>query len=231
MFVDWPGEERGSALPTSNRIEFLVTFWGVDMRSFFNAPASVWRRASAVGAVAAATLLVAGQAVAHAPVVTITSPSNGATLYATSYPYDLAVAGTVTHDPGNVKLAVEVNGVEAYSDDWTNVVNQPWGFTYSVPGPGTYTFEAIAEHGNAEDTATAEVGVVTQTITVDYPAAPAVANGLLNGSSVKGKDRQGCVSEVALHMGPGTEFDGVQKHEAGYDDVVDTFLVANCPGY
>lgn len=60
-----------------------------------------------------------------------------------------------------------------------------------------------------------------------FPAAPSIAAMLLKGignKSAKGKAGINYISAVARHMGPGTDFDGIAKEEAGYAEAVLEFL-------
>jgi hypothetical protein len=77
---------------------------------------------------------------------------------------------------------------------------------WQVPQPGTYTFVATASHGNADGTDTIQVIFDIQTIAVEYPAPPAIANAFINGLSSTLRKQftagvRGCViSQVAeLH--------------------------------
>lgn len=192
------------------------------------------RRLQAALALTGGLLLIGTAAVAHAPVVTITSPTDGdlVQLDTTEFPYTLPVAGTVTHDPGSVKLTVSVNGVEEFDGQWQNASNQPWGFDYTVLAPGTYTIVALAEHGPAsdEDSVAIEIEETRQTVVVDYPAAPAVAADILKEKGVaarygSGKKGGNYISDVAAYMGPQTDFDAVSKSEVeAYRAKVSAFL-------
>ncbi|HPS33152.1 MAG TPA: hypothetical protein PKW57_06575 [Anaerolineaceae bacterium] len=176
-----------------------------------------------------ALLLAATTAVsASAPVITVYPLGP---LYYTSFPQTVNVAFNVTHDPNvdsvsNFSLYVN-DDLEVGPTDFDNVGNLT-SYDYSLPwtitAPGTYTLKIQAKHGNAwgEDTETVEVYLQ---VIVDYPAAPAVAAKLLKTHGFTGKNMGSWVSQVALHMGPETDFDGVQKSEvAAYEAAVDAFL-------
>ena len=65
----------------------------------------------------------------------------------------------------------------------------------------------------------------------DHPAAPAVANELLKDAGIKarygqGRDGGNYISDVARHMGPGTDFNGVKKTDVdAYRKAVALFLI------
>jgi len=169
--------------------------------------------------------------------VSITSPtpstvSDPVYLTTTDFPYTMNIAGLITTGNGHAKLSVKVNTVDATlaQDSFTNVTNAVWTGTYSVASPGSYTVLAMAERGSTADTDTVSVVYALQTVIVDYPAAPAVANDLLDGS-LKGKQHGKCISAVADHMGSstvdqsGTDFSGVAKSSVeAYRTAVQTFL-------
>lgn len=107
------------------------------------------------------------------------------------------------------------------------------------PTAGVYTLRATLKTAgnqavNDDETETVNFQL-EQTIVVDYPAAPAVANKLLKDAGEsnligKGKNQTNLIEEVAEYMGPGTDFDGVSKSDvAAYETAVKTFL-NNYPG-
>jgi len=57
------------------------------------------------------------------------------------------------------------------------------GVNWLVPSAGTYTFVVSASHGNADGSDTIEVIFDLQTVSVEYPAPPAIANAYINGLS------------------------------------------------
>ncbi len=89
----------------------------------------------------------------------------------------------------------------------------------------------LQEHGQKNDPFTHE-GSVTATYTVnletsDCPAAPAVAARLLReaGKSMNDEDVKNYIAQVADHMGPQTDFDGVGKCDLDdYEAAVEAFL-------
>lgn len=203
---------------------------------------------SGIVAAMAVLLLPPGAAVADAPVVAITSPTT-ATLI--TYPSTVNVTGTVSHSGGsgnnlNIcavgQLRVTVQALGA--TEGTEIGHTPnlanpngdcsattanWSFPWTPPGVGQFTITASAKHSNDTGTDT-ETVTVTSVVTVEHPAAPAVANDLLDGS-LKGKKHGACISAVADHMGSssidqsGTDFSGVAKSNVqAYRTAVDTFL-------
>ena len=97
--------------------------------------------------------------------------------------------------------------------------------TYSVRGTLSQN-----QGGGLDDEITVSFTVFDDSITISEPAAPAVANDLLDGS-LKGKQHGKCISAVADHMGSslddesGTDFSGVAKSDVqAYTAAVETFL-------
>jgi hypothetical protein len=195
----------------------------------------------------ALSLLGGAVAMAHQPGITIDAIGN---LQYASFPQDYTVTGTVLHEEdvsGPQDNVCALNALQVIvndgSDDVT-ILNQgnpanffgwscaltvaAWSATWSIPGPGNYTITAKVKHVSEEGEATESVSVTT--LTVDYPAAPAVAAKLLHDAGVnprygQGKDGGNCISNVALHMGPGTDFDGEEKSDvAAYEAAVRAFL-------
>ena len=214
-----------------------------------------------IAVVGAASALVAGAAFAAGPVLTVTSPADGSSLTYTSFPQDVDVQGTVAYtggSGGNTNLCgvkdlsvtvddgaglpgsvTEIGSMDAVASGGPttclSLTSTTWSFPWTVSAPGEYTIRATAKVNPSQESGSAEADVVVvyeETVTASYPAAPAVANALLGESPVKGKVRGHCVAAVAEHMGPQTDFDGVQKEEVeAYEAVVDAFLASNCQGY
>lgn len=205
-------------------------------------------RSGIVAAVGAVLSLSPGVAVADAPVVSITSPTAATSL---TYPSTVNVTGTVSHTGGSGKnlnicavsqLRVTVQALGA--SEGTEIGHTPnlgnpngdcsatsanWSFPWTPPGVGQFTITASAKHAN-DTGADTETVTVTSVVTVEHPAAPAVANDLLDGS-LKGKKHGACISAVADHMGSssndqsGTDFSGVAKSNVeAYRAAVDAFL-------
>jgi hypothetical protein len=78
---------------------------------------------------------------------------------------------------------------------------------WQVPSAGTYTFVVSASHGNADGSDSVHVVFDLQTVTIEYPAPPAIANAYINGlaSSVRKlftAGVRGCViSQIAENHG------------------------------
>lgn len=217
----------------------------------------MFRRSAAVGAAVAAVALCAGVAVAGPGTVGITTPTG--TTYVAKFPATRTVTVDFEHEEGVADLCgldwtITVSGpspagtsVGSWSGSFPEVekVGQTKtcavGSTESVsreveiPAKGTYTVHAaLTESGHTgSDTETVEFLLEeTSDVRYDYRAAPAVANSLLKGRDVKGRDREACIKAVAEHMGPRTDFDEVKKSQvADYKSVVDAFLSKTCSGY
>jgi hypothetical protein len=207
-------------------------------------------RRFAIGAIAAgaATVLALGVASAAAPIVLITSPTDGATL---TYPSTVNVTGTVTHIEDATgandnlcmvsNLRVKVTGPNNYEQQIghtqqlgnppsCSATSTPWSFPWTVPATGNYSIVATAKVSNETGQDDIQV-IVQQLVTAENPAAPAVANDLLKGSSIKGKQHGKCIAAVADHMGSSptdqsaTDFSGKSKDDvAAYAGEVTTFL-------
>jgi hypothetical protein len=54
---------------------------------------------------------------------------------------------------------------------------------WQVPQAGTYTFVVTAKHGNADGSDTIQVVFDIQTVDLEYPAPPAIANAFINSLS------------------------------------------------
>jgi hypothetical protein len=80
-------------------------------------------------------------------------------------------------------------------------------FNWQVAAAGSYTFLVSTKHGNAFGTDTVEVAFDLQTIAVEYPAPPAIANAYINSlpSALKKAftaGARGCViSDIAQNHG------------------------------
>jgi hypothetical protein len=207
-----------------------------------------------IAAVGAATAMVAGAAFAAGPVLTITSPTSTSALTYSSFPQTVDVEGTVAYTGGTggganlcavKQLSVTVTGDGGYEDPigYLDDVQSPtqgecpetsttWSYIWSIPAAGSYTITATAKVRSESGTAVEEVVVYEETVNADYPAAPAVAAKILDEEGVParyGNGRSGgnWISDVAHHMGPQTDFDGVSKSNvAEYEAAVRAFLVA-----
>ena len=217
----------------------------------------MFRRSAVVGPAVTAVALCSGVAVAGPGTVGITTPTG--TTYVAKFPATRAVTVDFEHDDGGKGLCgldwtITVSGPSPASTSvgsWSGTFPQlegtganktcAVGSTESVsrdveiPAKGTYSvYAALTESGHAgSDTETVEFLLEeTSDVRYDYRAAPAVANSLLKGRDVKGRDRGACIKAVAEHMGPRTDFDEVKKSQvADYKSVVDAFLSKTCSGY
>ncbi|HEX3100124.1 MAG TPA: hypothetical protein VHQ41_04130 [Patescibacteria group bacterium] len=101
--------------------------------------------------------------------------------------------------------------------------------------PGTHELEFVVKN-DAYNGATNPTGVIYKT-TIDYcvpnsapsldcPAAPAVANAYLKALGIKPGSSltTNLISQVAHHMGPQTDFDGIHACQTGYDTVVKAYV-------
>lgn len=107
-------------------------------------------------------------------------------------------------------------------------VNFPSAGVYTLRGTlQTVGSSAVSDDETAELEFTLEID---EPIVVDYPAAPAVANDLLkdagkSNSIGRGRNQINLIQEVAHQMGPGTDFNGVEKSDvAAYRNAVKMFL-------
>ena len=114
---------------------------------------------------------------------------------------------------------------------------------WKIDDIGTYTLRATADFtGSDEEEGTETVVVEFPLGDVEFPAAPAIAARILEANNITpryGQGRSGgnYISDVAQHMGPGTDFSGEPKElidEDGkkdmnqdYWDAVRTFLQAD----
>lgn len=181
-----------------------------------------------------AFMTVGTVAVADAPIGVITAPTDGhtAVLETTDFPYTLPVAGTIshTHSANSIDLSLTVNGVEKFSQSYARPDDVIWAFGYSVTTPGVYVIVASASHGSAEGSDAVTVELTSLTVSVDYPAAPSVANELLASAGVSsryGTGRSGgnCIADVAQHMSLGASLNGVMKDKSSaYAAAVASFL-------
>lgn len=185
----------------------------------------------------AAFLLGAVVLLADAPVISI--DPIGLLSYA-SFPQVYNVTGTVTHAPPppgssvtSVKdLTLKINGVQegvvitspfSGNTDPSAQFSLPW----NIAGPGTYTVQVSARHGN--DTGMdEEIVLVESTVVVSQcPAAPSVAAHYLQTLGIKSGSKiyKNIVSLVAQHMGPTTDFDGVHACDSvAYETAVKAFV-------
>jgi hypothetical protein len=78
---------------------------------------------------------------------------------------------------------------------------------WQVPSAGTYTFTVSAKHGREGDSDAIEVIFDLQTVSIEYPAPPAIANAYINSLSSTIKKQftagvRGCViSDIAQNHG------------------------------
>lgn len=180
---------------------------------------------------AAAAVLIIAPVFAHAP--TVTMDPIGPLSYA-SFPQTYNVTGQVCHsDPGNVSAVTDVtlyiNTVQEGSavnpnagNDLCDNFSLPWNIT----GAGTYDVMVTARHGNDVGDDSEEVVVSGTVVVTECPAAPAVAAALLKAKNVKPKfiTQNNYISQVAHHMGPQTDFNGVGACDSGYGAEVDNYL-------
>ena len=111
-----------------------------------------------------------------------------------------------------------------------------WTATWSgyAEGSQTVTVDFLQAHAQAHGQGFTHSGTVSATYTVDLasedcPAAPAVAARLLReaGLSMKDETTKNYIAQVADHMGPQTDFDGVGKCDLEpYEAAVRAFLVS-----
>lgn len=210
-----------------------------------------------ISAAVASAALTAGVAFAGPGTVDITTPTG--TTRVADFPVTRTVTVDFKHDEGGKGLCgldweITVNGPSTASTEigsWSgafpalegtgNDRSCPVGSTESVrheveiPSKGIYTVSAaLTSSGHTgSDTETVEFLLEESSeVKFVYRAAPAVANSLLKGTDVKGRDRGQCIKAVARHMGPGTDFDGMKKSDVDeYTSVVDAFLAKTCRGY
>jgi hypothetical protein len=158
------------------------------------------------------------------------------TLNYTSYPQTYAVTGTATFESPLQNLQLKIDGVK-HGDDLGTITaaNSPYSFSFDwhILAPGTYTVTVTGRHGNDWGSDSEEVEVIGETVvTVDYPAAPAVANRIIRNHYPKLPRKQVnfMISEVAHEMGNefgrGTDFHGVAKEDAvAYEAAVKAFML------
>ena len=102
-----------------------------------------------------------------------------------------------------------------------NDVDIDTDFIWTIESIGKYTIKARAEFTRANDYSPVEdtedvVVTLEMSFEVEFPAAPAIAARILEANNVParyGSGRTGgnYISDVAKHMGPGTDFDGESK--------------------
>lgn len=213
------------------------------------------RKITVLIAAMAVMALSATSALATAPTVTISSPTNNQLLEYTSFPQTINVTGTVSRSDtsgggGNdnlcgvqeFKVVVDdgVDATEIGTKTWSQgssgcaITLDDWSFPYTITAPGVFTVTASGKRTGSEVGSDAvDFQAELATIVASFPAAPSVAGKLLaeNGASHKyGSGRNGGnhIADVARHMGPGTDFDGAKKSDAAaYRAAVDTYLVEN----
>ncbi len=185
-------------------------------------------RASALSgsALLLASLLVA-PALAHAPTLTITSPTG--TVFVNQFPYNTSITFTVSHaqlKDVNV-MNVYVNGAQMWDgeavgkpfDNDNNCKSTLTLHTSScgtngsdqatvtvplvIPVAGAYTLTVSLKHTG--DTGSDEEVATFQLLAVEYPAPPAVANAYINSDpalkALSGKKRGCVVSQIANEHG------------------------------
>lgn len=216
---------------------------------------SLRRFAVTAGALGVATALAGTSAWAAneytPPTVNITSPTSASSLVFGSFPATVPVTGDVSFTGGTgagntnlcaVKdLTVTVDGVRiGYVDKVGHTNGTPscddtfttWSYPWTIDAAGTYTIKVTARVTNDVGTDAEEVVVTQQTLTADYPAAPAVAAHILKDKGVSpryGTPRNGgnYISDVAAEMGPQTDFHGVSKDSVdAYRSEVEAYLDA-----
>lgn len=168
---------------------------------------------------------------ATAPVVNILSPTG--TLTFSSFPQTVPVRFSLTHDANiqsinDATLYVNNVAVGSINPSGAQVTYAEFEIPWNILGVGTYQLKVTATHGNDTGQDVETVIVAMGVVTVDYPAAPAIAARLLRENGVAGRNRGYYVSMVALYMGPQTDFAGVAKSNvAAYEAAVNAFLMAN----
>jgi hypothetical protein len=205
-----------------------------------------------VAAAGTALALTASLAGAHAPTVSITSPSANQLIETATFPKTVTVAGSIEHmdnatpNPNLCKVSafkVEItDGVdtgEVGSKNWTSAnstcpTSDSWSFDYDILEPGEYTFIVSGRHGGGDgNLGTDEVDFeVRQSVIVSFPAAPSVAAKILADADVparygSGKSGGNHIADVAAEMNKtkGTDFQGVAKKDvADYANQVREFL-------
>jgi hypothetical protein len=183
------------------------------------------------------------------PTVNITSPTSASSLVFSSFPATVPVTGDVSFTGGTgngstnlcaVKdLTVTVDGEQiGYLDKVGHSNGSPscedtfttWSYPWTIDAAGSYTIKVTAHVSNDVGSDVEQVVVSQQTLTADYPAAPAVAAHILKDQGVSarygsGKKGGNYISDVAGHMGPQTDFDGVAKDDVdAYEAAVYAFL-------
>jgi hypothetical protein len=179
----------------------------------------------------AAALGIASSATADAPVVNISTL--GGTIFSATYPFVQPISFTVTHtEVKNLNvLDVKVNDVSIFSGgtaignpfsgpgntnecgpqmilpnistcNVSDPANASATARWTVSAPGTYTVAVSLKHRN--DIGEDEEEVLVQTLSIEHPAPPAVANAFINSSSslkaAYGKKRSCIINEIAkLH--------------------------------
>lgn len=159
-------------------------------------------------------------AYAFEPVVEITAPADGTVQYVSSFPVSVPVEVqfSLFNTTGNcINNAVNLLEVTAtpdggspsviYSEDPNlgNTCPSTINFNWSVGAAGAYTLELTATHGNDDGTDTVSVEYILQTVSVEYPAPPAIANAYINANPDLKKlqaKRRGCIiSQIAQKHG------------------------------
>jgi hypothetical protein len=179
----------------------------------------------------AVLLLAGGVVVAVAPLPPEVYIDPIGTLSYATFPQTYDVTGTLYGYP-NIDAVAElklfINNVqEGATQDPTGAgTSTSFSLPWNITGPGTYDVKVTARHGGdtGEDT---ETVLVEQTVVVlYYPAAPAIAAHYLKSLGVKAGSPTytNIVSQVARYMGPETDFDGVAKEDAAYEETVEDYV-------
>lgn len=216
---------------------------------------SLRRLGAGAAALGVATALVGTSAWAAneytPPTVNITSPTSASPLVFSSFPATVPVTGDVSFTGGNgegntnlcavKELTVTVDDVRiGYLDKVGHKDGTPscmdtfatWSYPWTIDAAGTYTITVTAQVANDVGSDVEQVVVSQQTLTADYPAAPAVAAHILKDKGVSpryGSGRNGgnYISDVAAAMGPQTDFNEVAKEDVdAYEAEVSAFLAA-----
>lgn len=158
----------------------------------------------------ASTLTAPTPSSADAPLLSITAPVDGSTIY-TTFPAVVPITTQIVHDPlGVVKVfdvlvnndsllplgalgnpfpsnacsASQMDAAHGVSSCSTNGSTTGSVTTpWTVSGPGTYSITVVTRHQN--DVGDDDVSVTLALLNVEYPAPPAVANAYLNATYPK----------------------------------------------
>jgi len=157
-----------------------------------------------------------------------------------SLPQTYDVTGTVTGDENTeinwIKLYIDGNLEDTISDKEIGADGYDFTLEWDIQDEGTFDVKVMAEindngiitrqdtESDVEITLTSD-GENGDQATGSNPAAPAVANKILKELGVKHNYGGGnYISDVAREMGPGTEFQGVEKTNEDYEAEISSYL-------